>query len=64
MRTIEMNFLPDVKVPCDACNGARFNSDTLSVQMRGKNAGELLSMEVDDAIGYFAPIPRSIAPCS
>ena len=62
MRTIEMNFLPDVKVPCDACNGARFNSDTLSVQMRGKNAGELLSMEVDDAIGYFAAHPKIHRP--
>ena len=62
MRTIEMNFLPDVKVPCDACNGARFNQDTLSVQMRGKNAGELLSMEVDDAIGYFAAHPKIHRP--
>ncbi|MDH2049624.1 excinuclease ABC subunit UvrA [Achromobacter marplatensis] len=62
MRTIEMNFLPDVKVPCDACNGARFNSDTLSIQMRGKNAGELLSMEVDDAIGYFAAHPKIHRP--
>ncbi len=62
MRTIEMNFLPDVKVPCDACNGARFNNDTLSVQMRGKNAGDLLSMEVDDAIGYFAAHPKIHRP--
>jgi len=62
MRTIEMNFLPDVKVPCDACNGARFNNDTLSVQMRGKSAGELLSMEVDDAIGYFAAHPKIHRP--
>ena len=62
MRTIEMNFLPDVKVPCDACNGARFNSDTLSVKMREKNAGELLSMEVDDAIGYFAAHPKIHRP--
>ncbi len=62
MRTIEMNFLPDVKVPCDACNGARFNHDTLSTQMRGKNAGELLSMEVDDAIGYFAAHPKIHRP--
>ncbi|MDF8361742.1 excinuclease ABC subunit UvrA [Achromobacter anxifer] len=62
MRTIEMNFLPDVKVPCDACNGARFNNDTLSVQMRGKNAGELLAMEVDDAIAYFAAHPKIHRP--
>ncbi len=62
MRTIEMNFLPDVKVLCDACHGARFNNDTLSIQMRGKNAGELLSMEVDDAIGYFAAHPKIQRP--
>jgi excinuclease ABC subunit A len=54
MRTIEMNFLPDVKVPCDGCGGARFNADTLSVQLRGKNAGEVLSMDVDDAVEFFA----------
>jgi excinuclease ABC subunit A len=58
MRTLEMSFLPDVKVPCDACNGARFNTDTLGVRMREKHAGDVLSMEVDDAIGYFAAHPR------
>ena len=62
MRTIEMNFLPDVKVPCDACSGARFNSDTLSVQMRGKNAGEVLALEVDDALAYFAAHPKIHRP--
>ncbi|CAM5294412.1 excinuclease ABC subunit UvrA [Eoetvoesiella caeni] len=54
MRTIEMSFLPDVKVPCDACGGERFNRDTLSVKWREKSAGEVLKMEVDDAIDYFA----------
>ena len=58
MRTVEMSFLPDIKVPCDACHGARFNQDTLSIQLRGKNAGEVLSMDVDDAIAYFAAHPR------
>lgn len=58
MRTLEMSFLPDVKVPCDACHGARFNTDTLGVRMREKHAGEVLSMEVDDAIDYFAAHPR------
>ena len=58
MRTLEMSFLPDVKVPCDACDGARFNTDTLSVRMRDKHAGEVLSMEVDDAIEYFSAHPR------
>ena len=58
MRTLEMSFLPDIKVPCDACHGARFNTDTLAVRMREKHAGDVLSMEVDDAIGYFAAHPR------
>ncbi|ANN70824.1 excinuclease ABC subunit UvrA [Bordetella bronchialis] len=62
MRTIEMNFLPDVKVPCDACNGARFNADTLSVQLRGKHAGDVLSMEVDDALAYFEAHPKVRRP--
>jgi excinuclease ABC subunit A len=62
MRTIEMNFLPDVKVPCDACNGARFNADTLSVQLRGKHAGAVLSMEVDDALAYFEAHPKVRRP--
>lgn len=62
MRTIEMSFLPDIKVPCDACGGQRFNHDTLSVQARGKHIGEVLSLEVDDAIGYFAAHPRIARP--
>jgi excinuclease ABC subunit A len=58
MRTLEMSFLPDIKVPCDACSGARFNTDTLGVRMRDKHAGAVLSLEVDDAIGYFAAHPK------
>ncbi|MGB6105548.1 MAG: excinuclease ABC subunit UvrA [Pusillimonas sp.] len=54
MRTIEMSFLPDVKVLCDGCNGERFNRDTLSVTWRGKSAGEILKMEVDEAVEFFA----------
>jgi len=57
MRTIEMNFLPDVKVTCDACLGARFNPETLAVHMRGKSVGEVLAMEVDDAVEYFENHP-------
>jgi excinuclease ABC subunit A len=49
-----MSFLPDVKVLCDACTGERFNRDTLNVTWRDKNAGEVLKMEVDEAISYFA----------
>ena len=54
MRTIEMSFLPDVKVLCDACGGERFNRDTLNVKWLEKSAGEVLKLEVDDAIEYFA----------
>ncbi len=53
-RTIEMNFLPDVKVLCDQCQGQRFNRATLEVRMRGKNIGEVLNMPVDEAVEYFA----------
>ncbi|MFO1327435.1 MAG: excinuclease ABC subunit UvrA [Rubrivivax sp.] len=57
MRTIEMSFLPDVKVPCDVCHGRRFNPETLAVTWRGKNIGEVLQMEVDEAVDFFASMP-------
>jgi excinuclease ABC subunit A len=54
MQTIEMNFLPDVKVLCDSCRGARFNSETMSILWRGKSVGDLLAMNIDDAVEFFA----------
>ncbi|NOL49510.1 excinuclease ABC subunit UvrA [Pelistega europaea] len=58
MRTVEMSFLPDMKVPCEACHGNRFNPETLSVKLRDKSVGEVLRMEIDDAIPYFANHPK------
>jgi excinuclease ABC subunit A len=58
VKTIEMNFLPDVKVLCDVCGGRRFNSETLSVRWREKNIGDVLSMNIDDAVEFFAAHPK------
>ncbi|HET7757267.1 MAG TPA: hypothetical protein VFK87_08425 [Steroidobacteraceae bacterium] len=58
VKTIEMSFLPDVKVLCDVCGGRRFNSETLAVPWRGASIGEVLAMDVDDAVGFFAAHPR------
>ena len=58
VKTIEMNFLPDVKVLCDVCGGRRFNSETLSVLWRGKSIGDVLSMSIDDAVEFFQAHPK------
>ena len=53
---IEMNFLPDVYVPCEVCNGARYNRETLEVHYKGKTVSEVLDMSIEDAAEFFAPI--------
>ncbi len=62
IRTIAMSFLPDVKVPCEACHGARFNPETLAVTWRGKSIGDVLQMEVDEAVDFFAAMPNIAHP--
>ena len=55
---IEMHFLPDVYVPCDVCHGARYNRETLEVRYKGKNISEVLDMTIDEAVDFFANVPR------
>lgn len=55
---IEMHFLPDVYVPCEVCKGKRYNRETLEVRYKGKNIAEVLEMTVDEAVEFFANIPR------
>jgi len=57
MRVIEMNFLPDVSVPCERCMGRRYNRETLEVLYKGKSISDVLDMTIDEAAGFFEPIP-------
>jgi len=54
---IEMQFLPDVYVPCDACKGKRYNKETLQIKYKGKNIADVLEMTVEEALGFFRNIP-------
>jgi excinuclease ABC subunit A len=62
IRTVAMSFLPDVKVLCETCKGARFNPETQAVTWRGKNIGDILQMEVDEAVEFFAAMPNISHP--
>lgn len=55
---IEMNFLPDVYVPCEVCHGTRYNSETLEVEYKGKNIAQILDMTVSEALDFFSAIPK------
>lgn len=57
MRVIEMNFLPDVYVPCEKCNGKRYNRETLEIRYKGKSISDVLDMTVDDAVEFFQAVP-------
>jgi len=58
LRVIEMNFLPDVYVECETCQGKRFNRETLEIRYKGKSISDILEMTIDDSIGYFELIPK------
>lgn len=60
-KTIEMNFLPDVLVPCEACHGKRYNRETLEVRFKGKSIADVLDMTINQAVEFFENIPSIIS---
>ena len=62
MQKIEMNFLPDVRVMCEACKGWRFNPETMEVKYKEKHVGEVLAMNIDQAVEFFSAIPSLYHP--
>lgn len=58
LKVIEMNFLPDVYVECETCNGRRYNRETLEVRYKGKSIADILAMTIEDATVFFEPIPK------
>jgi len=58
MKIIEMNFLPDVQVPCETCHGKRYNRETLEIRYRGKSIADVLDMSINEAVGFFENIPN------
>ena len=55
---VEMNFLPDIFVPCEVCKGTRYNAETLEVRYKGKNIAEVLDLKIEEALEFFKAIPR------
>jgi len=62
LKLIEMNFLPDVYVECETCNGKRYNTETLEVRFKGKSISDVLDMTIEDATHFFEPIPKIYRP--
>jgi excinuclease ABC subunit A len=60
VRTIEMNFLPDVYVPCETCGGKRYNRETLEIRYKGKSISDVLNMSIEEAVTFFESIPNIV----